>query len=86
MKTSPSFEDARRALHDKIHGADHAMDPPHISLAYGLYDQEKMSPFIKPIDTRYCGKTASVSSIEIVKSAKSIPIEDWKTVQKLELL
>lgn len=85
VKTSPSFEEARRVLHDEIHGVDHAMDPPHISLAYGLYDQEKLSPYLKPIDTRYCGKTASVSSIEIVKSAKTIPIEDWKTVHKIKL-
>ena len=84
--TSRSFEEARRSLHDEVHGKDHHMDPPHISLAYGLYQKEQLAPLIAPINERYCGTTARIRSIDIVKSAKTIPIEEWKSIKSIDLI
>lgn len=69
----------------KIHGTGVALDVPHVSLAYGTYTPEQLRRASAMLEKKYASRQLSVGGLSIVRSAKSIPIVDWKPVRDMEL-
>ena len=99
LETSPSYfmavhvavrlpdrvERMREKLARKIHGTGVVVDAPHVSLAYGTYLPEQLQHASAMLGEKYASRLLPVGRLSIVRSAKSIPIADWKPVRHLEL-
>ncbi|MDZ5450592.1 2'-5' RNA ligase family protein [Labrys sp. ZIDIC5] len=75
-RVGPVLELKRRAI------ASIAASPienfmPHISLAYGVVDDPSRQAAARQIEARLKGKAIRFDHIAVVRSAQSIPIEDW---------
>jgi 2'-5' RNA ligase len=57
---------------------------PHISLAYGVSDDQRKS-VLAELEQEFSGKPVRFDRIAVVNSAQSVPIEDWKIVYTRQL-
>lgn len=65
----------------------HASQPyrPHISLAYGQ-DGKNVSPKqAATIEKKLVGKPFTIATLSVVASAKSVPIEEWRSLIDLQI-
>ena len=99
LRTSPSYfmavyvavrlpdrvERMREELARKIHGTGVSVDAPHVSLAYGTYLPEQLQRASAMLGEKYASRLLPVGRLSIVRSAKSIPVADWKPVRHLDL-
>lgn len=79
------IERLRMDLARKVHGAGVAVDAPHVSLAYGSYRPEQLRRASAMLERKYASRQLPVGGLSIVRSAKSIPIADWKPVRHLDI-
>lgn len=54
---------------------------PHISLAYGVSEEQKISP-IAELHASLTGRVIRFTEVVITASAQSIPIKDWQIVHR----
>lgn len=85
VRLSDHVERMREELIRNIHGTGVAVDGAHVSLAYGTYLPEQLQRASAMLGEKYASRLLPVGRLSIVRSAKSIPISDWKPVRYLDL-
>ncbi|MCV6546627.1 MAG: 2'-5' RNA ligase family protein [Cohaesibacter sp.] len=61
------------------------IDEAHVSVAYGL-DKARIHPaLLDEMSERLVGQTLKAGTIDLVRSSRQIPIEDWKILQSFSL-
>ena len=75
-KAGPVLELKRRAIALIAASAIESF-MPHVSLAYGVKDRPLRQATARQIEARLAGRVIRFDHIAVVRSAQSIPIEDW---------
>ncbi len=75
-KTGPVLELKRRAI-ASIAASQIESFMPHVSLAYGVEDGPRRQATARQVEERLAGRAVRFDRIAVVRSAQSIPIEDW---------
>ncbi|MBP0582185.1 2'-5' RNA ligase family protein [Labrys sp. LIt4] len=75
-RAGPVLELKRRAI-ASIAASQIESFMPHISLAYGVEDGPRRQAAARQVEERLAGRAVRFDRIAVVRSAQSIPIEDW---------
>lgn len=76
---------ARQRLSHALRGGDAPPFEPHISLAYGPLPAACDAPGVTTLAAPFLGRGITFPVIAVVRSAKSIPIQDWVIEATIEL-
>lgn len=80
------FEIARAELAQSLNLLTFDQFRPHISLAYGAISNEYKRNLIDEIASDIAGYEFELAAIEIVESANTIPVENWRTKWRYDLV
>ncbi len=62
------------------------LDPAHVSVAYGAKQATKQQDLMQDMQERLIGQNLKAAKIDLIRSSRLIPIEDWKVVRSFPLL
>ncbi len=99
LRTSPSYfmavhaairlpgrlERLRAETARRIRRKGATVDTAHVSLAYGTYLPEQLQLASAMLGEKYASRRLPVRRLSIVRSAKSIPVAQWKPVRHLDI-
>ena len=75
----------RKFAAQSVNGGFYKLDDPHVSLAYGDLGLRSLREEKKSIMAEFLNNNLYVRGLSIVQSSKSVPVAEWKTVEKIDL-
>lgn len=68
-----------------VNAGFYKLDDPHVSLAYGDLGLSSLREEKKSLMAEFLNNKLYVRGLSIVQSSKSVPVAEWKTVEKIDL-
>ncbi len=85
VSISDELQYRRKIATQRLNRSNFNLDAPHVSLAYGNLDQSQMLEEQTTLKSEFLGERLSVGGISIVRSAKTVPVGKWHSIETIAL-
>lgn len=76
---------ARERIARAANPSTYELDAPHVSLLYADAEPSALARHREALRGAFAGAELEVAGLDIVRSSKSLPVSDWRIVDRIEL-